>query len=228
MSDYEAAAHILRAPSYRERLADAVTYPIAGTDGWNGINWEEVQEVAQTFSDGELVLVNAAAALFSGRSKPLVGREDHAATLPNLMRALDDAGLALVLEGVRLKRGVPADVLLGKIYAGRRLVSEQHDSGVVWVIGPDGRATELTLHTPNGSAGPKSPDGHAWGYDGSGPAQLALDILWNVFDAEPHPSAYQAFKRQELAALEGDAWAITEAFVKSWARRYDGPVLVDA
>ena len=39
----------------------------------------------------------------------------------------------------------------------------------------------LRLHTQRGASYPKSPDGHAWGYYGSGPAQLALDLLWEVY-----------------------------------------------
>ena len=46
-----------------------------------------------------------------------------------------------------------------------------------------------------------SPDGFAWGYEGSGPAQLALAILLEIL---PEPAAlahYQEFKRQWIADL---------------------------
>ena len=35
-----------------------------------------------------------------------------------------------------------------------------------------------------------SPDGFAWGYLGSGPAELAKDILWDFLGSEPHPACY--------------------------------------
>ena len=46
-----------------------------------------------------------------------------------------------------------------------------------------------------------SPDGFAWGYSGSGPAQLALAILLELI---PEPNArltYQAFKNELIARL---------------------------
>lgn len=70
------------------------------------------------------------------------------------------------------------------------------------------------LH-PNQSQGWRnhSPDGFAWGYGGSGPAQLALAILLKVFEIrrqrpsafEPYPFNYQEFKWDVIAKLpQGD------------------------
>lgn len=63
-----------------------------------------------------------------------------------------------------------------------------------------------------------SPDGFAWGYEGSGPAQLALALLLHAGvperDAEAH---YQGLKRQVIARWPTDqdfAWTVDE--LKRW------------
>jgi len=49
-----------------------------------------------------------------------------------------------------------------------------------------------------------SPDGFEYGYNGSGPSQLALAILANEFDDEIALRHYQAFKFNYIALLERD------------------------
>jgi hypothetical protein len=46
-----------------------------------------------------------------------------------------------------------------------------------------------------------SPDGFAWGYGGSGPAQLALAVLLNFTDEDTAVRNHQDFKRQIIAGL---------------------------
>ena len=46
-----------------------------------------------------------------------------------------------------------------------------------------------------------SPDGFAWGYGGSGPAQLALAVMLEV---KGEAFGYQDFKWKEIAALKTD------------------------
>jgi hypothetical protein len=46
-----------------------------------------------------------------------------------------------------------------------------------------------------------SPDGFAWGYGGSGPAQLALAVMLEI---KGEAFGYQDFKWKELAILEQD------------------------
>jgi hypothetical protein len=75
-----------------------------------------------------------------------------------------------------------------------------------------------------------SPAGIAWGYEGSGPADLALSILCDVlgerptpkqlmygqFKAQPH---YQAFKRQFVAGWEmGKPFDVDSEAVIVWLR----------
>ena len=49
-----------------------------------------------------------------------------------------------------------------------------------------------------------SPDGFSWGYGGSGPAQLALEILLRFISEEKALSMYQEFKWEVIAKLQGD------------------------
>lgn len=50
-----------------------------------------------------------------------------------------------------------------------------------------------------------SPDGVAWGYEGSGPAQFALAVMVQEFgeDLSCHPVNYQECKRRFIAKLRG-------------------------
>lgn len=67
-----------------------------------------------------------------------------------------------------------------------------------------------------------SPDGFAWGYCGSGPAQLALGILLEVTDEATAEDLYQDFKFSIIAALpnkEGSTWTITSEEVIRWLQR---------
>lgn len=62
-----------------------------------------------------------------------------------------------------------------------------------------------------------SPDGFAWGYGGSGPAQLALAILCWFGDEAEALVAYQDFKAQVIAPLHGDTGhQITGEQIHDW------------
>lgn len=64
-----------------------------------------------------------------------------------------------------------------------------------------------------------SPDGFAWGYNGSGPAQLALAILLDLYDQETACKHYQEFKRRVIAVLDGDKdWTLTEDHIRTVVR----------
>ena len=61
-----------------------------------------------------------------------------------------------------------------------------------------------------------SPAGFNWGYEGSGPAQLALALLYDVTNDEiVSVRLHQAFKSSIMAAW-GDTWEITDADIKEW------------
>lgn len=62
-----------------------------------------------------------------------------------------------------------------------------------------------------------SPTGHGWGYGGSGPAELAKDMLWDLLGAEPKPSLYQAFKTDVIAKLDQNAgFTLPESKIRDW------------
>ena len=66
-----------------------------------------------------------------------------------------------------------------------------------------------------------SPDGFNWGYGGSGPAQLALAILLDVY-ADPVRAVrhHQAFKWDVIAGLSNQ-WEISEVEVRLWMNQPD-------
>jgi hypothetical protein len=66
-----------------------------------------------------------------------------------------------------------------------------------------------------------SPDGFNWGYGGSGPAQLALALLYDVTgDQELSIKEHQHFKRTFVAGW-GDEWQITTEEIEAWLRGRD-------
>lgn len=66
-----------------------------------------------------------------------------------------------------------------------------------------------------------SPDGFAWGYGGSGPAQLALAILLEETTQEEAERAHQNFKFQVIARLDKvDDFKLTSADVQAWLERW--------
>ena len=54
-----------------------------------------------------------------------------------------------------------------------------------------------------------SPDGFEWGYDGSGPSQLALAILaYELQDDSKVTSLYEEFKRKTVANYQAETWTL--------------------
>jgi hypothetical protein len=65
-----------------------------------------------------------------------------------------------------------------------------------------------------------SPTGFEWGYPGSGPAQLALAILFDVTkDASTALRHYQMFKQEFVANWPHESWCITSEEVLEWLCR---------
>lgn len=68
-----------------------------------------------------------------------------------------------------------------------------------------------------------SPDGYAWGYGGSGPSELAKDILWDVLEHEPAPALYHKFRDDVIARLDQKlGFYIEESYVLEWIRTWKG------
>ena len=94
-------------------------------------------------------------------------------------------------------------VKTGDYYAGHNKAQD----GVLVTVTRSGRTERLELYYELRRS---SPTGFAWGYNGSGPAQLALAILIDYFGAKPGGKAlaealYQPFKFTVIAALP-DCW----------------------
>lgn len=69
-----------------------------------------------------------------------------------------------------------------------------------------------------------SPDGFAWGYGGSGPAQLALAILMHAgVEDEEATRLHQRFKRDFIEALPQENFEV-DADVLGWVSMQDVPV----
>lgn len=82
------------------------------------------------------------------------------------------------------------------------------------VMVTDGKITEPLRHIVR-----HSPDGFSWGFQGSGPAELAHCLLVDHLGHEVEPAVYQAFKVEVIAGLPGDeSWEMHSEFVDYWLR----------
>lgn len=110
-----------------------------------------------------------------------------------------------------------------KVYEGV-VVRDEHDrvittAAAVWEWQTTGRL-RARVGRPLAHRLHHSPDGFAWGYHGSGPAELARSILADHLGGRlPHPAIYQAFKELYVARWEGEReWAIDAGEVAVWLR----------
>ena len=106
---------------------------------------------------------------------------------------------------------------MNKVYYGRRLNPEMVASSdvVVFILEPHEQRTldiEPSQKVWNHSTGLN------WGYNGSGPAQLALAILLDFTDdAEVATSYHQEFKREVVSTWK-DHWSISGDEIKAWLK----------
>lgn len=61
-----------------------------------------------------------------------------------------------------------------------------------------------------------SPDGFEWGYGGSGPADLAYNILLLFTDANTVQQHYQDFKWEFIASMPKEGGTISETVICAW------------
>jgi len=68
-----------------------------------------------------------------------------------------------------------------------------------------------------------SPSGFAWGYGGSGPAQLALALLADVLDDDERAiRLHEQFKWRAIAPLPmNEGWTISSDFVRGLAEQIE-------
>jgi len=93
-----------------------------------------------------------------------------------------------------------------KIYRGRRLEPEKGTISNVEVT-VNGKSLRHRVY--------HSPTGFNWGYGGSGPADLARSILWDLIGAEPYAQLYQEFKCRFVSGWK-DQWTITSKEIRNW------------
>ena len=63
-----------------------------------------------------------------------------------------------------------------------------------------------------------SPDGFNCRYGGSGPAQLALGILYEVTGNVELARSYYQFFKSDYVSRWGECWEISESEVRQWLR----------
>ena len=102
-------------------------------------------------------------------------------------------------------------VYKGYISHGRRMCQVEHTSTELYFLRPH---KSISFHSPE----------FAWGYDGNGPAQLALSMLVDHLGGESVPGVrakaeklYQQFKAECIQKLPGrDGWTITSDEIERW------------
>ena len=92
-----------------------------------------------------------------------------------------------------------------KIYKGKRLGNRETVPDVEVTVN-DKPLKHQVYHSPTGLN---------WGYGGSGPADLARSILWDVLGFEPSMPLYQDFKQEFVAGWKDD-WVITSDEIEKW------------
>ena len=118
-----------------------------------------------------------------------------------------------------------------RVYRGERLrdgnCSVWFEHAAVQQNGNEPTRRPLSLHL---EVRGHSPTGFAWGYGGSGPAQLALALLVDALgDAELAEQHYQAFKWSFVARWT-ESWSITAREIREFVAvqtmgdRHDAPV----
>lgn len=89
-----------------------------------------------------------------------------------------------------------------------------HDGNGLWRLDP---RLDLRNHSPSGLA---------WGYQGSGPAQLALALLADATgDDGLAQQIYQVFKKDVIAKLDQDnGWELTQDDILKWVHENAGRI----
>jgi hypothetical protein len=99
--------------------------------------------------------------------------------------------------------------MAGHVYSGKRFEGASR-----FVVRKDGKVLDAR---PSQRVVNHSPDGFAWGYGGSGPAQLALALLLDACDERTALRFYQRFKWDVVAVWPIDgSWELTEDQLKHW------------
>ncbi|MEM4227747.1 MAG: DUF6166 domain-containing protein [Candidatus Caldarchaeum sp.] len=98
----------------------------------------------------------------------------------------------------------------------RKYVGTRDGGNTRVVVVEDGKERDLD---PRLDLRQHSPTGFEWGYAGSGPAQLALAILADLFGDQTATQHYQQFKEEVIAGLMTPEFELSEALVRTWLER---------
>lgn len=130
--------------------------------------------------------------------------------------------------GRRLKDRTSIERGMGPVCWAKWQAERDHGTGMVAYDGPyDGG--DIILRRVNGIATANvphvikrhSPTGFEWGYEGSGPADLALAILLAVTGNEKLADRlYQQFKRDVIARVPRDGAVIKRVTIEEWIRKH--------
>jgi len=104
-----------------------------------------------------------------------------------------------------------------KVYAGTRMKAV--GSGVLISVGTSMTDIHGLRHIVR-----HSPTGMEFGYSGSGPADLALSILTDVFDGRVALADlyYMEFKFEYVASWLSDEWVVTSDDIDEWLKKKTG------
>jgi hypothetical protein len=69
-----------------------------------------------------------------------------------------------------------------------------------------------------------SPTGFEWGYEGSGPAQLALALLLEEIATWRAQKLYQQFKSEVVSGLAHEGWELTGEAIRRWVLTQAPPI----
>lgn len=90
---------------------------------------------------------------------------------------------------------------------------------MVRVYGDDGERRELPMATLSRMEARHSPEGFQWGYDGSGPTELARAILVHFYpgdDRVRHPRCYRTFRVRFISGIKADIFELPEKEIREW------------
>jgi len=103
--------------------------------------------------------------------------------------------------------------MLLKTYTGERY----QDAWIVNVRTGETGSWQILDPKPSQKINNHSPDGFSWGYGGSGPAQLALAILLDMYGEELARKLYQDFKWDVIANFPQDgSWCLEHWQIEAW------------
>lgn len=108
------------------------------------------------------------------------------------------------------KHGIRREFKAGAQEGGRFILERDGDEAQVFLEDPAGRvpmSRPLVYH---------SPSGYEWGYPGSGPADLALNILGRFVDPPEAWRWHHRFKFDVLSSMPRPGGAISAEFVREW------------